>query len=189
MPQRCAIVALSAFGLLLLVGCDGIQADNTPTQPRVETDAASAQPAAAVGSAQGEDSASSEDETAAMAIAFSDLDLSIKPNIVFREEMLTDRVKELFGQRIRIEGVMYPAAGGKDIKEFVLLEFIPNKFGPGSEADTLVIVKLREGEATSYPGDEELVVSGVLRLDPFEGPDGNTWSIYDLEDATVRTKK
>ena len=119
------------------------------------------------------------DATSVQVIAFEDIELPIQADIVFRPFMLTDRVKDLDGQRIRIDGYMLPDSKTKGIKQFVLLKNTECKFGPGGQADHLLNVEMVEG-ATAEFRDDPITIEGVLTINPFQGPDGNTWSIYDL---------
>jgi hypothetical protein len=116
-------------------------------------------------------------------ITFDDVNLGMKEDMVFRPWLITDRVKELDGRRVRIKGVLLPDATGEGIKEFILLKNVECKFGPGGQADHLVNVKLKKDVTTSFTGDRPISVEGVFRVVPFQGPDGNTWKIYDLEAA------
>ncbi len=122
----------------------------------------------------------------AVEIAFEDIQLPIQADVVFRLFMLTDRVRELDGRRIRINGYMLPDSKTKGIRQFVLLKNTQCKFGPGGQADHLINVLMVEGETAKYH-DEPVTVEGVLSINPFQGPDGNTWSIYDLACERVET--
>jgi hypothetical protein len=122
----------------------------------------------------------------AIEVAFEDIQLPIQADMVFRPFMLTDRVRELDGKRIRINGFMLPDTKTKGIKQFVLLKNIQCKFGPGGQADHLVNVLMVEGASATFR-DDAIMVEGVLSVNPFQGPDGNTWSIYDL--ACERVEK
>jgi hypothetical protein len=119
-------------------------------------------------------------------ITFDDLNLQMLPNIVFREFMVNDRVKELEGRRVSISGFMHGgAAGSSGIKRFVLLKNTECKFGKDGQADHLAMVYLKSGNSADYtPSDVK--VEGTLKIEPFTGTDGNTWSIYNLEDAQIR---
>lgn len=121
-------------------------------------------------------------------ITFDDLNCGMQADIQFRPWMLTERVKELEGQKVRVAGYMHPDAKQKGIVEFILLRNTECKFGPAGQADHLVRVKLKEGVTTSY-SISPVEVTGVLTINPFEGPDGNTWSIFDLEGEAVGTPR
>jgi len=119
-------------------------------------------------------------------LTFDDLNLGMQADIVFRPFMLTDRVNELAGKRVSIIGYMHGGVESqRGIKEFILLKNTQCKFGPGGQADHLASVTLKEGQTTSLT-TSPLKVEGTLRIEPFQGPDGNTWSIYRLEDAQIR---
>lgn len=115
-------------------------------------------------------------------ITFDDINLQIQADVVFRPWMLKDAVKALDGQRVRIVGYMLPGAEIEGMTEFVLLRNTECKFGPGGQADHLIMVTLKEGETTSFR-TRPVSVEGVLKINPYQGADGNTWSIYDLIEA------
>jgi len=107
---------------------------------------------------------------------------------VYRDFMLAgaDRVKELDGKRVSIAGYMHPGQSTqRGIKKFILLKNTQCKFGPGGQADHLIDVSLREGTSAVFT-PRDLRVEGTFKIEPFQGPDGNTWSIYRLEDALIR---
>lgn len=119
-------------------------------------------------------------------ITFEDLNLGMQADVVFRPFMLTDRVNELEGKRVSIAGYMHPGQSAqRGIKKFVLLKNTQCKFGPGGQADHLTDVNLREGVTTGFT-PKDVRVEGIFRIEPFQGPDGNTWSIYRLEDAQIQ---
>jgi len=118
-------------------------------------------------------------------ITFDDLNLGMDKDMVFRPFLVTDRVKGLDGTRVRITGFIHGgASSSKQIHEFVLLKNTECKFGAGGQADHLAMVYLTKGETTKYRL-EAVKVEGTLKVKPYEGPDGNTWSVYDLTDAKV----
>ena len=114
-------------------------------------------------------------------ITFDDIELPMKEDMVFRPNlMLTDRAKELDGKRVRISGFMYSALSKfRGIKKFIMVKNVECKYGPGGRADCLMNVILDEGLSTYYR-EEPIALEGVLTINPFNGPDGNTWSIYEL---------
>ena len=119
-------------------------------------------------------------------ITFDDLNLGMQADVVFRPFMISDRVKELEGKRISIVGYMHGGqAGQRGIKEFILLKNTQCKFGPGGQADHLADIKLKADSVVQFT-PSPIKVEGTLVLEPFQGPDGNTWSIYRLEAAQVR---
>jgi len=122
-------------------------------------------------------------EPVALPISFDDLNLNMKIDVPFREDMLTEKVKEVVGKRVRLKGVMHGSLPNlKQVDQFILLR--NKEFRNWSPADTLVEVKMRTGESTKYT-QNRLDVEGTLRIEPKTGDDGNTWSIYILEEATL----
>lgn len=187
LPSLLLIVCLSA-------GCLPVSAPES-VAPAARVEVASSVPGdAAVVAApvSGEASAASPSPTVAAAglaaapvrrvaeeITFEDIQLPIQADMVLRPFMLTQRVKDLDGQRIRISGYMLPDVKTKNITQFVLLKNTECKFGPGGQADHLINVLMVEGATVRFRADA-ISVEGVLKVNPFQGPDGNTWSIYDL---------
>ncbi len=151
-------------------------AENAARQPGAQGESAEA------GSETENTPAKSDD---VVAISFDDLICSIQPDIQFRPWMLTPRAKELDGRRIRVSGYMLPDLKQKGIKEFVFLRNTECKFGPGGQADHLIRVTMRDGATADYRGNKSLEITGRLKINPFEGPDGNTWCIYDLDCESV----
>lgn len=142
--------------------------DNNDARPAESTIATAARPAS---------SADNTDEV--VEVVFEDIELPIQEDIVFRPFMLTERTKSLDGRRVRINGYMLPDSKTRGITNFVLLKNTECKFGPGGRADHLINVLMVEGVSTKFR-DEPITVEGVFKIKPFQGPDGNTWSIYDL---------
>lgn len=126
----------------------------------------------------------------AIRITFDHIILGMQKDVAFRPWMLNDEVKELEGQKISITGVMNGSGlkSQKRLKEFVLLRNAECKFGPGGQADHLAMVLMKDGSTIDY-GTETVRVEGTLRIKPTTGSDGNTWSIYELEDATAKVQK
>jgi hypothetical protein len=119
-------------------------------------------------------------------ITFDDIIIGVQADVVFRPWMLTERVQELEGQRVSIPGFMYGGVEKQSkLKDFVLLRNNQCKFGPGGQSDHLAKVVLRAGRTVDFTA-EPLNVEGTLRVAPFTGTDGNTWAIYELDDAVIK---
>jgi hypothetical protein len=119
-------------------------------------------------------------------ITFDDLNIGMQADMAFRDFLLTERVKELDGQKVRLIGYMHGGVSQiKDLSEFVLLQNLQCKFGPGGQADHLVRVMVKPGVEASY-STGAVQVEGVLKIVPYQGPDGNTWSVYDLVGEQVK---
>lgn len=115
-------------------------------------------------------------------ISFDDLNLQLQADVVFRPFMLTDRARELDGRQVRISGYMLPYTQREGITNFVLLRNTECKFGTGGQADHLINVTMDEGGETSYRASP-IQVDGRLEIAPYQGPDGNTWYIFELNAA------
>ena len=121
-------------------------------------------------------------------ITFEDLNLGMQADVAYRPFMLTDRVKELEGQRVSILGYMHEGQlSTNSVKKFVLLKNTQCKFGPGGQADHLGMIYLKEGTAAKLT-NQVVKVEGKLKIEPVN-VDGITWSVYDVEDATVEVVK
>lgn len=119
-------------------------------------------------------------------ISFDDLVIGLQADVVFRPWMMGDRPKELDGKKVQIIGYMHGAVENPNkVKEFVLLRNLECKFGPGGQADHLAQVYMKPGIQTRYPGKDSMKVEGTLKIEPFTGADGNTWSLYKIVDAEV----
>jgi hypothetical protein len=114
-------------------------------------------------------------------ITYEDLDLPMEPDTLFQEWMLTQRVRDLDGRRVRITGFMF--AGGlfttRNIKEFILLREKECPYGPGGQAHHVIAVELANELTTSYTTNP-VTVEGRLAVRPFTGPDGKTWAMYHI---------
>lgn len=119
-------------------------------------------------------------------VTFEDLNLGMQADVVYRPFMLTDRVKDLEDKRISISGYMHPGQlSQRGIKDFILLKNTQCKFGPGGQADHLANVVMKEGSTTTFT-PSPVKIEGTLKIEPFQGPDNNTWYIYKLEGAQIK---
>lgn len=122
-------------------------------------------------------------EPAILAITFDDLDVKMEPDTLFEEWMLTQRVRDLDGQRVRISGFMLPGFANVKIRQFILLREKECPYGVGGQAHHVIAVTLQQASATY--STEAQTVEGVLSIQPFTGYNGNTWSLYAIDDATL----
>ena len=114
-------------------------------------------------------------------ITFDDLALDMPADTRFSERLLTPRVKELDGRRVSIKGFIYAAGIFQQtgITAFPLVKNTQCKFGPGGQAFCVILVRLKEGVTTDFTL-RPVTVEGTLKVEPYEGPDGNTWSVYTM---------
>ncbi len=179
-------------------------------KPAAEGDAASKSPktdtppeatASKAGSHDGTDAPSSSESTQPAAtippplrnpsrrpvpITFDDLELAMKLDSKFTPDLLTERVKKLHGQRVSIKGFIYAAGIFQQtgIRKFPLVKNTQCKFGPGGLAYCVILVSLKDDVTTNFTL-QPVTVEGILKIEPFEGPDGITWSVYRLEGERV----
>ena len=83
--------------------------------------------------------------------SFDDVKFAMQKTDLFVESMLTDRVRSLFGQRIRIRGYMYPTPRKRGLKQFVLVrDNMECCFGPGAALFDCVMITMAEGATAEY---------------------------------------
>ncbi|QDT67355.1 hypothetical protein MalM25_02520 [Planctomycetes bacterium MalM25] len=116
---------------------------------------------------------------------FDDIKFDIEPDGDFERSMLTDKIRELDGRRLRIRGYILPTARKRGIKEFVLVR--DNQeccFGPGAALYDCILVKMHEGESTEF-SVRPVAVEGAFRVEEFYGPDERPLAIYQLKGEKV----
>ena len=173
-------------------------AETEPAKPPAETDAsagtdvpteAARPPTGAAASSRDvpvDKRSSPADDDSLKIISFDDLQVDIQADMVFEPSMLTDRVRELDGRRVRIRGFIFPAVFQQTgIDQFLLVMNTECKFGPGEEAHHIIIVELVDGVTTSFTV-RPITVEGRLTVRPWTGPDGNTWALYHMDGERVR---
>ena len=117
-------------------------------------------------------------------ISFDDLKIEIKPASRFEDSMLTDEIKQLDGQVVKIRGYMWPSFKQKGITAFVLLLNTQCKYGSAKDPIWCNIrVTMEEGESASY-STRPMTIEGKLNIDLIKG-DKYDISLYTMEDARV----
>jgi hypothetical protein len=123
-------------------------------------------------------------------ITFDHIIIGMQADVAFRPWMLNDNeeVKELEGKKVSITGVMHGGSVNKEknIKWFILLRNAECKYGPGGQADHLAEVELKQPFTFT---SKTVRVEGTLRIIPKNGDDGNTLSLYTIEDAVATEQK
>jgi hypothetical protein len=118
-------------------------------------------------------------------LSFDDLKFDIEKGADFKPSMLTDEIKKLDGQTIRIRGFILPAFKQTGIKRFVLVR--DNQeccFGPKAALYDCVKVQMAAGETVEYTVRPVAVV-GTMQLKEYLGPDKKVWAIFHLNDTRM----
>ncbi|MFN0021246.1 MAG: hypothetical protein ACKVP0_23605 [Pirellulaceae bacterium] len=114
------------------------------------------------------------------------LEMPLGEDNKFEPWMVPSRVQELEGKRVRVKGLIY--AGGLsqrgNIREFPLIRELGCEFGRGAPAWHVIMVEL-EGKLRTEYKSEQITVEGILRVQPYNGDDGKTWSVYFLQGTKV----
>lgn len=117
-------------------------------------------------------------------VTFDDLKFDIEPASRYKPEMLTEAIKELQGEKIRVRGYMLPTFKQAGIKQFVLLMNTKCKFGsPTDPVWCNARVQVEQGEGADFT-TRPVTVEGVLKLDPLKGPKYDI-SLYYIDGAKV----
>jgi hypothetical protein len=120
------------------------------------------------------------DRNRTYSITFDDLELEMKEDSVFDRSLLTDRVEQLLGHKVRIRGFIYPSIMQQTgITSFPLVKNTECKFGPGGVAHHIIVVDMHAGSSTSFTV-RPIAVEGALSVRPWDGADGNTWAVYHM---------
>lgn len=117
---------------------------------------------------------------------FDDIKFDIEPDAPYDNSLLTDAIRELDGQRIRIRGYILPTARKRGLKEFVLVR--DNQeccFGPGAALFDCILVNMKPNQTAEF-SVRPVAVEGEFKLSEFIGPDGSPWSIYLLHGEAVK---
>jgi hypothetical protein len=118
-------------------------------------------------------------------ISFDDLVFEMEKGGKFERSMLTDKINQMDGSKIRIRGFIRPAFKETGISKFVFVR--DNQeccFGPGAALYDCILVELAGDKTTDYTV-RPITVLGTLFLKEFKGPDGNIWAVYRMKNAAV----
>ena len=124
--------------------------------------------------------------TAVRPISYDDLDLPMEKDTLFQDWMLTQRVRDLDGKRVRIKGFMCGAVQytSSSIKQFIMLREKECPYGPGGQAHHVIAVTLQKASARYT--EDAMTVEGVLSVRPFTGDNDKTWAVYALDEANLK---
>jgi hypothetical protein len=117
--------------------------------------------------------------------SFDDIKFEMEIDAPFKRSLLTPKIEDLFGQRIKIRGYMYPTLKRRGLTGFVLVR--DNQeccFGPGAALFDCIRVQMHPDKTAEY-SIRPIAVEGVLKFEEFADMDGTTRAIYLLEQGTV----
>ncbi len=118
-------------------------------------------------------------------ITFDNLKFDIQPGDPFSREMLTEEIEALMERTVRIKGFIRPSFRQTGLTKFVFVRDDQECcFGPGAALYDCILVELATGKSTDFTV-RPITIRGVVYVQDFTGPDGNTWAIYRMRDAYV----
>lgn len=119
-------------------------------------------------------------------LTFDGVKFPMKKGDKFKRSMLTKKIEDLDGQRIRIRGYILPSFKQKGIKQFVLVrDNLECCFGPGAALYDCIVVEMAKGKSTSFTV-RPVAVEGTFAIRPFKGPDGKHLAVYHLTGLSVK---
>ncbi len=117
-------------------------------------------------------------------ISFDDLKFDIEPASRYEPSMLTDEIKALDGEVVKIRGFMWPSFQQRGITAFVLLLNTQCKYGSAKDPVWCNIrVTMEDGETASF-STRPMTIEGKLKIDLVKGEKYDI-SLYAIDDARV----
>ncbi len=116
---------------------------------------------------------------------FDELKFEMEKTDPFKRSLLTPKIEDLFGNRIKIRGYMYPTLKRRGLTGFVLVR--DNQeccFGPGAALFDCIRVQMHPDKTAEF-SIRPIAVEGVFKFEEFSDVDGTTRAIYMLEQAAV----
>jgi hypothetical protein len=120
-------------------------------------------------------------------ITFDDIKLEMVKGDPYDSSLLTDKIKALDGQRIKIRGYILPGFQQNGIKQFVLVrDNMECCFGPGALLHDCILVAMVPPAETSFTV-RPVSVSGKFTIREFKiEENGNILAIYHLDGTEVK---
>ncbi len=119
-------------------------------------------------------------------LTFDGVKFPIKKGDKFKRSMLTKKIEDLDGKRVRIRGYILPSFQQKGIKQFILVrDNMECCFGPGAALYDCIVVEMAKGKSTSFTV-RPVAVEGTFAIRPFKGPDGKHLAVYHLTGLSVK---
>jgi hypothetical protein len=185
--NRLWLLAMVMFAAAV-AGCDGASSAREMGRPRIAVASDGARSGAtqeATVQASGQAGDEVRRSPGIVEASFDDVKFPMEKSEPFVESMLTDGVRELFDQRIRIRGYMYPTPRKRGLKQFVLVrDNMECCFGPGAALFDCILVTMTGGATAEY-SIRPIAVEGTFRFEPVAGPDGRPLAIYQMAGEAV----
>lgn len=119
-------------------------------------------------------------------LTFDSVKFPMKKGDKFKRSMLTKKIEDLDGKRVRIRGYILPSFQQKGIKQFILVrDNLECCFGPGAALYDCIVVEMAKGKSTSFTV-RPVAVEGTFAIRPFKGPDGKHLAVYHLTGLSVK---
>jgi len=167
---------LTLIPCLLLAGCD---------RPSAEATASSSQSEQRANESALDATPTDSQQSKVVEATFDDLKFEMEKTDPFDRSLLTPKVEELFGRRIRIRGYMYPTLKKQGLTQFVLVrDNMECCFGPGAALYDCILVHMQPGKTATY-SIRPIAVVGTLKFEEVIGPDGDHLAIYRLDGEKV----
>jgi hypothetical protein len=177
------LLIAALFAAAAAAGCNDASSASSPSapdSPGVEASAPSAE-----GRAGAVVDLPPPDSRGYIESSFDDVKLPMEKTDAWHESRLTDRVKALFGKKIRIRGYMFPTSRQQGLKRFVLVrDNLECCFGPGAALFDCILVSMN-GDATAEYSIYPVTVEGEFRLEVLPGADGRPLAIYQMTGDAV----
>ena len=119
------------------------------------------------------------------AISFDDIKFDMKQDDPFKRSMLTKKITDYDGQKIKIRGYILPSFKQDGLTQFVLVrDNLECCFGPGAALYDCVMVEMQTGKSASY-SVRPVTVEGDFKIAEWEDFDGVIRAIYHLDGDAV----
>lgn len=119
-------------------------------------------------------------------VIFDDIKLELKKDQPFDPKLLTPKVTQLDGTRVRIRGYMLPGFQQKGITKFVLVrDNMECCFGPGAALHDCIVVDMVEGASAEF-STRPITVEGTFKVKELKSPSGRHLAIYHLDGEATK---
>ena len=119
------------------------------------------------------------------AISFDDIKFEMKTDDLFDRSMLTKKISDYEGKKIKIRGYILPSFKQDGLTQFVLVrDNMECCFGPGAALYDCVMVQMQSGTSASF-SVRPVTVEGNFKIDEWKDFDGVIRAIYHLDGDSV----